>query len=46
MESQPQNPDFKISPENFHSCVNKVKINLWSSFDHRGACVKRLFWSH
>ena len=21
MESQPQNPDFRISPENFHPCV-------------------------
>ena len=22
MESQPQNPDFRINPENFHPCVH------------------------
>ena len=22
MESQPQNPEFKINPENFHPCAN------------------------
>ena len=22
MESQPQNPEFRINPENFHPCVN------------------------
>ena len=22
MESQPQNPEFRINPENFHPCIN------------------------
>ena len=22
MESQPQNPEFRINPENFHVCIN------------------------
>ena len=25
MESQPQNPEFKNSPENFHPCIRRVK---------------------
>ena len=24
MESQPQNPEFRIHPENFHPCYNAV----------------------
>ena len=28
MESQPQNPEFRINPENFHSCT--VKDSLFS----------------
>ena len=27
MESQPQNPEFRIHPENFHPCIIKLKIN-------------------
>ena len=29
MESQPQNPEFRINPENFHTCVkqNGLKIH-------------------
>ena len=23
MESQPQNPEFRINPENFHPCITK-----------------------
>ena len=23
MESQPQNPEFRINPENFHPCINQ-----------------------
>ena len=26
MESQPQNPEFRISPENFHPCLLCVSI--------------------
>ena len=26
MESQPQNPEFRISPENFHPCLFVLKI--------------------
>ena len=31
MESQPQNPDFSINPENFHPCLNSVLAVLWMS---------------
>ena len=24
MESQPQNPEFRINPENFHPCSKKI----------------------
>ena len=26
MESQPQNPEFRINPENFHACLTLVKL--------------------
>ena len=25
MESQPKNPEFRINPENFHLCINKIE---------------------
>ena len=28
MESQPQNPEFRINPENFHPCITKKKLIL------------------
>ena len=28
MESQPQNPEFRINPENFHPCIQRIKILL------------------
>ena len=31
MESQPQNPEFRINPENFHQC--KYGFNDWKSAD-------------
>ena len=33
MESQPQNPEFRINPENFHSCIRmySMKVVFWSS---------------
>ena len=40
MESQPQNPEFKINPENFHPYVlpdNLVSVSL--SFSRRSFCV-------
>ena len=27
MESQPQNPEFRNNPENFHPCVCNIKSN-------------------
>ena len=27
MESQPQNPEFRINPENFHPCVIREAMN-------------------
>ena len=33
MESQPQNPEFKINPENFHPCSRPMNIiGLWHFF--------------
>ena len=33
MESQPQNPEFRNNPENFHLCIAyvTVKDDLWKS---------------
>ena len=28
MESQPQNPEFRINPENFHPCFSYIPISL------------------
>ena len=27
MESQPQNPEFRINPENFHTCILAINFN-------------------
>ena len=32
MESQPQNPEFRINPENFHPCRGQYKED-WSMVD-------------
>ena len=29
MESQPQNPEFRNNPENFHPCQDTSKLVLW-----------------
>ena len=29
MESQPQNPEFRINPENFHQCTYKVGYGIY-----------------
>ena len=32
MESQPQNPEFRINPENFHPCNIHVKLfQIWTN---------------
>ena len=28
MESQPQNPEFRNNPENFHPCLRKAIVNI------------------
>ena len=41
MESQPQNPEFRNNPENFHPCISKtpyqpvgrIKMNIRKSED-------------
>ena len=30
MESQPQNPEFRINPENFHPCDVKQEDKYWA----------------
>ena len=32
MESQPQNPEFRNNPENFHPCIYKLHIFPLSTF--------------
>ena len=34
MESQPQNPEFRINPENFHPCMQSVKASVMSPHIH------------
>ena len=31
MESHPQNPEFRINPENFHPCTKRTKRTLCTS---------------
>ena len=31
MESQPQNSELRIDPENFHPCIQRVKV-FWNLF--------------
>ena len=33
MESQPQNPEFRNNPENFHPCILKMQFHQ-NSFTH------------
>ena len=34
MENQPQNPEFRNSPENFHPCNIFEKLNKMETIDH------------
>ena len=42
MESQPQNPEFRINPENFHSCTIFIS-RLWCDYAdsqvHLSSCL-------
>ena len=29
MESQPQNPEFRLNPENFHTCIDQFSQFLY-----------------
>ena len=43
MESQPQNPEFRINPENFHPCL-PTSVNdrvIWSFCD-----IYKIYKSH
>ena len=47
MESQPQNPEFRINPENFHPCNNICSFHFncfcelkWSIIQYKGFTVK------
>ena len=43
MESQPQNPEFRINPENFHPCIQKTVVPYsFVSFQGRGPCAPSL----
>ena len=41
MESQPQNPEFKINPENFHPCLIVCSLLCPMSLSHGavGCCA-------
>ena len=45
MESQPQNPEFRINPENFHPCI-PTSVNdrvIWSFCDiHKSHISEKL----
>ena len=43
MESQPQNPEFRINPENFHPCIQKTVVPYsYVSFQGGGPCAPLL----
>ena len=42
MESQPQNPEFKIHPENFHPCKKHAKLPSMQRVKQIGV-LKRLY---
>ena len=47
MESQPQNPEFRNNPENFHPCIKretKVLISVLSLYDAHSD--QHLYCSH
>ena len=39
MECQPQNPEFRINPENFHQCRSRHKILILNSLATRKFCM-------
>ena len=39
MESQPQNPEFRINPENFHPCIQKTVVPYSFEFPGWGVPV-------
>ena len=45
MESQPQNPEFRINPENFHPCDGSTVQSLYNAIfgvQRNGRCYKRI----
>ena len=32
MESQPQNPEFRINPENFNPCIDSITTTILTNF--------------
>ena len=43
MESQPQNPEFRINSENFHPCIQKTVVPYsYVSFQGGGPCAPSL----
>ena len=54
MESQPQNPEFRTNPENFHPCIKNINKNhhiqhnkhtyfLWAHWYFMG-CLSSIFF--
>ena len=39
MESQPQNPEFRINPENFHPCLVPMMTYLVNPGPNFGPCL-------
>ena len=39
MESQPQNPEFRINPENFHPCIKGLIFHLKHLLAQDIACL-------
>ena len=40
MESQPQNPEFRINPENFHPCEPGTKCTTYVTSDNKVSCSR------
>ena len=46
MESRPQNPEFRINPENFHPCIIRISRYFYQRVeDHHDQAKAQIFSS-
>ena len=41
MESQPQNPEFRINPENFHPWMSDLMLNACASLNRKTESINK-----